>query len=200
MFSGRWQTSRLATALLVSGAAVVFTVPARGDATSRGHLEGSVTTALPASLQTGMAVGVAANWLTAPFATQWLQTGVSVGWGATTEYSPSWSVRHDELRARAVVAIEHQRGAGAVGVRLAAGATAIHEARDRAQAGRLGETGSALAVRTWAVQPGLDLSATATVLPLPAWGVGVALGPTLHGGSGDVRWGWQGAVTLRWLP
>jgi hypothetical protein len=175
-------------------------VPAGVQAVPSSQLEVSVAAALPASLQTGTAVGLTASWLTTPAAAGWLRVGAAAGWGATTEYSPSWAVRHDEVRLRALLAAEQRRGVGVVGVRLGAGATVLYEARDRAQAGRLGETLSSLAVRTWAVRPALDLSATAAVLPWPSWGVGVALGPTVHGGGDSVRWGWQGAVTVRWQP
>jgi hypothetical protein len=159
----------------------------------------AVAASQPVMMATGQATGVAAsvrggsllgndNW----------QPGLEFAWARASEYPIQWQVTHDELRLRGALAWMPPIGRGSIGVRLQAGATAVHEVRDRAQAGRL-DAADALQQTAWALAPGGELLTAVDLALGTRWGLQLAAGPSLHAWQG-VRIGWTATLGIGWQP
>ncbi len=165
--------------------------PAWGPRADLGLLLG-----LPATLGAGQTAGVAAGVATGgPLA-----FGLRASWSTATEYTLTWHVTHSEVRLRAHVTALRQLGRGAWLVRLAGGATALHESRIRDQSARLSESGTALTTSAWALLPGVDLEAGVNLRIAGEWGLAVTGGPSLHLVDGALSYGWTGTLGVAWLP
>ncbi|MCC6750361.1 MAG: hypothetical protein IT371_22035 [Deltaproteobacteria bacterium] len=188
---------------LVAALLVGAGVPGRGRATPPDavltpvptHLvEGRLLLSLPAALPTGMTTGVELAYTRGRL----LCWGVRVSWGTATEFTPSWEVRHDDLRLRAVGALQRSFGRATVGVRLGVGGTLVHELRTRSQGNRAGLTGEALTASAWRLLPALELEPTVVLRLLAGFGLSVSGGPSLHLLDGAARFGWLAGAGIAW--
>lgn len=156
-----------------------------------------VSSALPALLETGMALGVGAEVLTAGG----LAWGLSTGLGAAGESNQTWRVEHLEWRLRLLGALQHRAGRGLFGLRIGAGFTLVGETRLRHQAARLGLPDEEAEVSALALVPAADLQVAIAVEVLAGWGLSFALGPSLHlPVSGSARIGFNGQLGVARLP
>ena len=162
----------------------------------RDIVEARVLMALPAALPTGMMTGIDAaftrSWR------RWLAWGVRASWATATEYTPSWSVRDDDIRLRVVGVLHHQVGRATLALRLGLGGTVVHEGRTRSQGARAGLTGDALETSTWAFLPAMELEPTVVMRIIGGWGLSLSGGPSLHIVNRHANWGWISAVGIAW--
>ena len=153
----------------------------------------SLLAAMPTALQTGMATGVVIGAESA-FGPR---LGVAVGWAQAAEYTASWHVGHDELRIRATGSARFGAGRALMLVRVAVGATAVHELRVHNQAGRLGVSVPA-DQRAWAIVPAAELDLGVFVRLIGQWGLTVAGGPALRWVDAAGAAGWQTTIGAGW--
>ncbi len=181
----------LAAALICAAAA-----PGEGRAEEppRNLLEGRLVLGHPAALPTGLTTGLDLAYARGG----WLAWGVRAGWSAATEYTATRAVRHDDVRMRLFGMLRLRRGRGDLGLRLALGATLVHEARRLSQGERAGLEGEALEITAWSVLPAADLEAVAAVRLLGGFGLTISGGPSLHLRDGEPRPGWSAGGGLFW--
>lgn len=196
----RFSSFSIALCLVVVGVAsvrVASAQPVEADAPAAPRFIADLAflSSLPAALETGQSLGVAAGWRTAG-TVGW---GVRASWSQAAEHSLLWAVTQSETRVRGLVSVDAAAGRGRIGARVLLGGTAIYESRQRAQAGRLGDSGRSLADSAWAFLPGGEVQVGVT-LPL-ALGLGVSVfgGPSLHGADAGVKTGWAGELALVWV-
>ncbi len=181
-------------------------VPARANTGSGAHLPPSNTLdaglvlALPAALQTGTSAGVGVEFLRSARASGMFAWGARASWSTATEYSLIDSVRNDDLRLRLCGAVQHLAGRGSFGLRVGIGATAVYEARTRAQGSRAGLSGSALETTAWYLLPAAEVDAVIFLRVWNAWGMSLSGGPTVHLIDGSARAGWDSALGVMWQP
>lgn len=192
----------------VGVAAVGAAAPVRADGrliddrtfavSSRGPLEVGAALALasPAALPSGLSTGVAAT-ATRRLDCRWA-VGGRAAWTSVTESSLAWTVRHDDLRLQALVALRQTAGRGTVSLRLAAGAVVVHEDRARNQAAREGRTD--LDTTALAALPMIDLDVAMALHVAGPWLATVSAGPSVdrHDGAFDV--GWTASLGVSWRP
>ena len=170
------------------------------NAIPKSTLDSQLVLALPAALQTGMSAGVGAGFSRRATPGGLLSWGVRASWSTATEYTLIDTVRNDDIRLRLCGLIQHNAGRGSFGLRLGAGATAVYEARTRAQGSRAGLTGSDLETTDWYLFPAADLEAVVVVRVWNAWGLSLSGGPTVHLIDGSARAGWSGGLGVSWQP
>ncbi len=163
-------------------------------------VDGELVLALPASLGTGLSSGVGAGYLRHLSASGSFALGARASWSTATEYSQTESVRNDEIRMRVCALAQHVAGRGSFGLRLGLGATAMYEARTRAQGSRLGLTGSDLETTNWYLFPAADLDAVVLLRIWSGWGMSLSGGPTVHLIDGSAHAGWSSALGVLWQP
>ena len=172
-------------------------VPAALEATPALHGSVGVTSALPALLDTGMALGAGAELLTTGTWAWGIQSSV----GSAAENSKFWAVSHLEWRLRLLGALQRRVGRGLFGLRLGAGFSLVAETRQRHQAARLGGSLGNLEDSAQSLVPAVDLQVALGLAVLGNWGVSLAVGPSLHlPPSGDPRPGFVGQVGIARLP
>jgi len=181
-------------------AQAVDPAPAELPATSRWRgpiaADAGLLLGLPAALETGQTAGVAAG-VTGTGTLTW---GARASWSRANEDSLLWSVTHNELRLRALAVLQSRIGRGTVALRLAAGGTAVNEARDRHQAARLTQSGAGLATSAWLFVPGGEVELAVFLRIGGEWGLAVAGGPSAHWVSGGLQPGWLTTLGVAWLP
>jgi hypothetical protein len=163
-------------------------------------LDSQLVLALPAALQTGMSAGVGAGYSRRATADGLLSWGARASWSTATEYTLIDTVRNDDIRLRLCGLIQHNAGRGSFGLRLGAGATAVYEARTRAQGSRAGLTGDALEKTDWHLFPAADLEAVVVLRVWNSWGLSLNGGPTMHLIGGSARMGWSSGLGVSWQP
>src|SRR5262249_15789542 len=145
----------LGSAAWLPGKAAMASPPTSGPADRSGGpapnlaVEGGLLLALPAALPTGLSSGIEASALLG----RGLVWGAGVSGSTATEYAPQFAVTHGELRLRGGPVLSRRAGRAALSVRLAAGATLVHETRARDQASRAGLTGAAAEQTAWSLLP-----------------------------------------------
>ena len=164
---------------------------ARADVVVDGGLLVRRPSALPAGLSSGAFAGVG-------FGAGLLGWGVSASWSSATEMSPSWIVRHDDLRLRAQASVARELGRGTVALRAGVGLTSVIESRTRQQGERAGLEGDALHTRAVVWLPALELELVVRLRLVGDWGVTVGMGPSLELLDGTPRAGWAGLLGLAW--
>jgi hypothetical protein len=152
--------------------------------------------ARPAALSTGMSTGLGLGWQLGERFTY----GVQLAWSSATEFTRTREVRHDDLRLRARVGIQGGRGRGMAALRLGLGPSLVLENTTRNQGQRAGLTGSDLETSAQRLVPGLDLEASVGLRIWEDWGAVIGGGPNLHLLDGEARFGWQGVVSVAWMP
>jgi hypothetical protein len=163
-------------------------------------LDTQLVLALPAALQTGMSAGVGASFSRRATADGLLSWGARASWSTATEYTLIDTVRNDDIRLRLCGLIQHNAGRGSFGLRLGVGATAVYEARTRAQGSRAGLTGSELESTDWSLFPAADVEAVVVLRVWNSWGLSLNGGPTMHLIAGSVRAGWSSGLGVSWQP
>jgi hypothetical protein len=163
-------------------------------------VDSQLVLALPAALQTGMSAGVGAGYSRRATPDGLLSWGARASWSTATEYTLIDTVRNDDIRLRLCGLIQHNAGRGSFGLRLGAGATAVYEARTRAQGSREGLTGSALETTAWYLFPAADMEAVVVLRVWNSWGLSLNGGPTMHLIHGSVRAGWSSGLGVSWQP
>jgi hypothetical protein len=153
----------------------------------------------PTLLPTGLVRGIGAGILYAPCLGP-IAFGARASWGTATESSAAWAVSHDDVRVRAIVAVQHTAGRGTFGLRLGAGGAMVHEARTRHQGGRAGLAGDDLAMSATAVMPLATLEATIALQIAGAFSLSIAAGPSTIVYAGAVDVGWSGEIGVAWQP
>lgn len=159
-------------------------------------IDAGLLTGLPAALGTGQTGGIGAGWI----GTRTLDWGVRASWSRASEDSLLWHVTHSETRLRAVGVWQRQLGRGSIGLRLGAGATVVHETRDRHQAARLAQSVAGLSTSAWTVLPGADLELAVSLRISGDWGLMLSAGPSAHWASGALERGWVASMGVAWLP
>ena len=190
-------TRRRLNALTLPVLAWLLLTPAALEAMPALHGSVGVASAMPALLDTGMALGVGADVLT----TGTLAWGLQSSIGSAAENDEFWAVSHLEWRLRLLGALQYRAGRGIIGLRLGAGFSLVDETRQRHQAERLGASAGDLDTSALALVPGADLQVAVGVAVLGAWGVSLAAGPSVHlPSSGERRFGFVGQVGIARLP
>jgi hypothetical protein len=128
---------------------------------------------------------------------KWLALGARASWTGTTEDSAVWAVSHDEVRARATLALQHAAGRGRFAVRLGLGGTLVREHRIRHQGMRAGLMGEELENTALAVLPMASLEGAVMLHVRGPWSLSVAGGPTLTFDAVS-RWGWTAEAGVAW--
>ena len=163
-------------------------------------LDTQLVLASPAELPTGLSAGVGADYarrITAGGALAW---GARASWSTATEYTLIDTVRNDDLRFRLVGLAQHVAGRGSFGLRLGVGATAVYEARTRAQGARAELSGSNLETTKWYLFPAADLDVVVVLRVWRSWGMSLNGGPTLHLADGSAHVGWSSGLGVSWQP
>ena len=199
--TGLFAVGWLALACAAAPAWAEDSVAAPGDATpsaaaSLWRVDAGLLTGLPAALGTGMTAGASAGVLRAGALT-W---GARASYSQATEYTTTWATTHHEIRLRAVGALQRAVGRGFVGLRVGVGATVLYEARERAQAARLGDAGVGLNTSAWALLPGGELEGFVALPIAGPFGLGLSAGPSVHVFQGAVVPGWLAQLTAVWWP
>jgi hypothetical protein len=183
------------TALLL----LLATAPSRGGAPEPPRkylLEGRLLLSRPVALGTGMCAGVGLGYARGrPIA--W---GLRLSWGTATEYTESWTVRHDDFRLRATAALVRDVGRGRLGLRLGVGATLVREDRALSQGARAGLSGEEASTIGWRLLPAAELEPTVLLRVYGAWGVSVSGGPALYLDDRSLVVGWLGGLGVAWQP
>lgn len=182
-------------AVLLAPAAVSAQDLTASAPASRSTADVGLLMGLPAALATGQTTGIAAG-IGSNGAIGW---GLRASWSTATEYTLTRAVTDSETRVRALVSFRRSAGRGAFVLRLGAGATLVHETRERDQAARLGAA-AGLTESAWAALPGGELEVGATVRVAGDWGVAVMGGPSAHLVDGVVQPGWISSLGIAWLP
>jgi len=178
----------LARAQLVSAAA---TPPAN-------TLDGQLVLALPAALPTGLSAGVGMAYTRLASRGGTLAFGARASWSTATEYSPTETVRNDDLRLRLFGVVQRAAGRGLFALRLSAGGTLVYEDRTRAPGNRAVLAGSALDTAAWSLLPAADVEAIIVLRVWESWGMSVSGGPTVHIVNGAARAGWSSGLGVTW--
>ena len=169
--------------------------PAPDEPGAENLIEGRLLLAIPAALPTGLSTGVDAIYIRG---SGWLAWGAGASWSTATEYALTEIVRNDEVRLRLFGIAQYAVGRGAIGLRLGAGGTLVHEDRTRAQGARAGLTGSDLRTTAWAMLPGTDLEFIVRLRILDAFSMTVGGGPSLHLVNDGIRPGWLAGLGVAW--
>ncbi len=161
--------------------------------TSKGSLilDGGVLVGEPAALPTGMSTGVSLG--ISRLCGCHFEYGARFGWSSATENSQFWTVTHDDFRLRAIGAIHHQAGRGTVALRLAIGATVVHEVRMRNQ-------DMGLDSRAFDTLPAADLEAVFAVHVTGPWLAIVSAGPSFDNFQGSLVTGCMSQLGIGWQP
>ena len=166
-------------------------VPAAAPRTS---VDGGLVVGLPAALPTGITTGVGAG-VTRGGA---LAYGARVSWSSATEYTLTWTVRHEDLRLRLFGALQHREGRGTIALRLGAGGTLVHEKRIRAQGSRAGLSGSDLETTAWRMLPAADLELVVHVGLAGDVSLVLSAGPSFVYHDGAEHTGFVSALGVAW--
>lgn len=125
--------------------------------------------------------------------------GVRAGWAQGTEYTLTYAVTHGEWKLRAVVEAEKTLGRGALGLRIGAGPTAVHEVRVRDQAARIAD-GASLNTSAWSVLPAAEAEFTTSLRVYDDFGLVLSMGPSLTWLNSGSHFGWISTLGIAWLP
>ena len=178
-------------------AAVAWLAPAGlAQAQPTTVLDGDLVVAPPAALPTGLSMGVGLGFLRGCT----LAWGVRASWSTATEYTLAWQVDHDDVRIRAVGALQKAIGRGTLALRLGVGATLVHETRTRTQGARAGLTGNDLQITAWAGLPAADLEGVVMLHLSRSWSLIASVGPSLHLLTSGPRAGWTSSLGVAWQP
>jgi hypothetical protein len=158
-------------------------------------LDAGLALALPVALGTGLSTGVGAG---ATIGAGHLAWGLRASWSTATVSSIDWTVSHDDIKLRAVGAVQQRAGRGRFALRLGVGPTIVHEARVRNQAMRANLTG--LDTSTFAAAPAADLEAVVALHIAGPWLLTLSGGPSLSVVDGSARWGWTSLLGAGWQP
>jgi len=169
-----------------------------GSSSPRSTVDGQLVLALPAALSTGMSAGVGAGFMRVATRGGMLAWGARASWSTATEYSPTDTVRNDDIRLRLCGQLQHAEGRGLFGLRVGLGGTLVYEGRARDQAARAGLSGSQAENTSWAMLPAADMEGIVVLRIWNSWGMSVTGGPTLHGLHGGVRAGWTSGLGVTW--
>lgn len=161
-------------------------------------VDAGVIVGMPAALPTGLARGVGVG-ITHTCGCR-LAYGALASYESAAESSETWMVTHSEVRLRATGSVRYDDGRGTLALRLGAGASIVHERRERAQGMRAGLMGSDLLQTGTRALPAVDLEAVVGLRIVGAWGLVVAAGPTVTVLDGGVRGGWTGELGVAWNP
>ncbi len=163
--------------------------------TSKGNLvlDGGLLVGEPAALPSGMSTGLSAG-ITRMCGCHF-EYGARIGWSTTTEYSEFWTVTHEDMRLRAIGGLVHRAGRGTVSLRLALGATIVHEDRTRNQTME-----TALDSRAFDTLPAADLEASFAVHIAGPWLAIVSAGPSFDYFQGSIAHGWMAEMGVAWQP
>lgn len=159
-------------------------------------IDGGLVAARPAALPTGLSSGVGAGFTHGC----WLAWGARASWSTATEYTSSWIVRQQDMKLRAVAALQRPAGRGTFSLRLAAGGTLVHETRTRDQGERAGLSGDELRTTALRLLPGGELEAAVALRVAGPWVAALSTGPSMHVMGGDARAGWVGFLGVAWEP
>ena len=148
-------------------------LPAKAAASP--DLDAGVFASLPPALNTGQTVGptLGAAWAVAGP----LRLGARAGVGWAAESNLTYRLEHTELRAAASVAVAWPVGRADLGLRLDAGALAVHETRTRHQAGRLPGDGVGHEGTGWTFGPFVAPGIAVRLGLVRGWGVVLGGGP-----------------------
>jgi hypothetical protein len=199
--SRRWATAALLLALFGSSPAARAQDVIGAVTTPPKHVtDAGLVLALPAALQTGLSAGIGAGYLRALTEGGRVLVGARASWSTATEHTLTDTVRNDDLRLRACLALQQVVGRGSFGLRLGVGATAVYEDITVSQAGRIGAGGDASASSKWYWLPAADLGGVVFLRVWHGWGMSLDGGPTLHLRDGATRWGWSSGLGVLWQP
>lgn len=148
--------------------------------------------ATPVALQTGLGTGVELAWSSAGR----VRVGGAVGWTMADEWSPSWAVTHQELRARATLMVDRRVGSGMLLAQLGAGLAVVRESRLRHQSWRT--EGGRQETAAWGVLPLVTAHIGAAVRLAGPLCVVMTAGPAWP--AGDANLGFVSHAGLGWMP
>jgi hypothetical protein len=150
----------------------------------------------PAAWQTGLSAGVGGGLLVGR---RWAW-GVRASWSTATESSLAWSVNRQDMRLRAVGAVQHAAGRGIFALRLGLGPTVVYENRVRNQGMRAQLTGSDLETSVFTTLPAADLEAVVAAHVAGPWLLILCGGPSASISAGTVHGGWTTMLGAGWQP
>ena len=165
---------------------------------SRGRLslDAGLVLASPAAWQTGLSSGVGGGLM---IGRRWAW-GVRASWSTATESSLAWMVTRQDLRLRAVGALQQPAGRGVFALRLGLGPTVVHESRLRNQGMRAGLTGTDLETSAFSTLPAADLEAVVAVHVGGPWLLAISGGPSVLVSGGALHGGWTTQLGAGWQP
>jgi hypothetical protein len=161
------------------------------------RVDGGLVLGFPTALPTGLSRGIGAGVTFGECPLRW---GVRAAWVTATEYGAAWAVTHSDLRLRVTGSAQHDAGRGSIGIRLAAGGTAVHETRLRNQGMRAGLTGDELEQTAWAMLPAADLEAVVAVKVIGPWSLLMSGGPSVALIDGGAHTSWSAELGVAWQP
>lgn len=153
------------------------------------RVDGGIAVGLPATLPTGLATGIGGGVVTGIGAFSW---GARAAYLRSNYFTMDDEVADSELRLRGLLGLRHAIGRGIVGLRLAAGGTAIRETTTPQMTGP--ETVS------WQLVPAADLEITVALGLFGPWGIVLSGGPSFHLHDGDIGSGFVSSVGVTWHP
>jgi len=159
-------------------------------------LDAGLILGTPAAWQTGLSAGVGGGVM---IGRRWAW-GVRASWSTATESSLAWTVTRQDMRVRAVGAIQQAAGRGTFALRLGLGPTVVHEDRVRNQGMRAGLTGSDLETSVFTTLPAADLEAVVAVRVAGPWALIVCGGPSVLFADGTFHGGWTTLLGAGWQP
>lgn len=157
-------------------------------------LDGGLAVGFPTALPTGLARGLGVG-VTQGERFAW---GVRAAWTTATESSEAWRVNHQELRVRAMGALQHAAGRGTLALRIGLGGALVREHRVRHQGMRAGLEGDELETSAFALLPVASLEGVITMRVRGPWSLRIAGGPTAVL-EDRLRAGWTGEIGVAWL-
>ena len=161
------------------------------------RVDGGLVVGFPTALPTGLSRGVGAGATIGRGPLRW---GGRLAAVTATESTLAWRVTHSDLRLRVTGSLQHDAGRGAIGLRVGAGGTLVHESRLRNQGARAGLTGSDLETSALALVPAAELEAVIAVHAIGPWLLVVSGGPSAAIVGGDLRGSWTAALGVAWQP
>lgn len=167
-----------------------FAVTEGGDYQLDAGLVAGLPAALPSGITTGAGVGLTRRCGCL------FSYGARLSWSTVEESDQTWIVDHSDYRLRVTGAIRHDAGRGSIALRLGAGATLVHEVRERQQSSRIGDPMDERAVR---LLPALDVEAVLALRIAGPWSAIVAGGPSFDYDRA-LRGGWIGELSIGWTP
>ena len=199
---GSWGFAVAVIVIFVRGAPVASADRSSKDAlpiTSSGDflLDASFVAGRPLAMPTGLSSGVGVSATAARCAFRW---GVRAALVTASESTMAWDVTQTDLQLRALAGLERRVGRGRLGMRIGAGATVIHESRERVQGSRAGASGEDLEMTANQLVPVADVEAVVGLHVFGPWLITISGGPSFAAIDGDPDVRWVSMIGIGWQP